>query len=85
VTVVFDGTYEQYLEEKDELSKLPKDQRMSRGLMVKSVPTSGIDLKEVVREMSSHAGNLYLTDLSPFLREDFGNIWEEFVTAVADL
>lgn len=82
---MFDGTYKQYLARRDELSELPKDQRMSRGLMVKSVPTSGIDLKDVVREMSGYAGNLHLTGLSPFLREDFGNIWEEFVAAVADL
>jgi hypothetical protein len=81
VTVVFDGTYEDYLKTKNKLSDLDLVREV-RALMVHSVPMD-VDLGKVVREMSKIARHLYVTELANPDYTEFGTVWEAFVNAVA--
>lgn len=83
VTVVFEGTYEDYLKQKDDIDSIPLS-RFGRALLVHSFPMDA-DLGKAVREMNKVAQHLYVTDLKNPDYTEFGKTWEAFVNAVADI
>ena len=85
ITIVFDGTYEEYLDQRETLRKLDDHLRSKLGLFVTSVPSEDLNVTEVVKEMSKIAANLYITESTGDEYGSLGPLWAQFVNAVTKL
>lgn len=83
VTVVFEGSYEDYLKQRDDIDSIDLT-RFARALLVHSFPMDE-DLGKAVKEMNKVAKHLYVTDLKDPDYTEFGKTWEAFVNAVAEI
>ena len=85
ITIVFDGTYGEYREKRSSLADLEGDMHSKLGIIVRNMPTTDVNITEVVKDMSRIAGHLYLTDLTADDEPGLGSNWEAFVEAMASL
>lgn len=80
VTVVFEGSYSEYLAQMAELASLAGD-RSQYSYLLHSVPINK-DLRKYVGSMSQHAQFLFLTSLTEDYYESFGLHWDEVMDVI---
>ncbi|KAL4901307.1 hypothetical protein BDW74DRAFT_85032 [Aspergillus multicolor] len=86
-TVVFEATYDTYLERNGArlFETIPDSDRSQLCAVIHSLPDSveGSDLREFVKQVRRIADEIFITHLSTNYYASFGNKWDDFVSLMA--